>query len=117
MTEITYSGNQLSIGENVIKLDHKIKEIIIRDDIVVVLQKIPPNEKDSPKIDRNVVAFDTDGNQIWTIDSPPHGKGGQPYKYFIDRNDEKILISNWNENRYELDIHTGELSNERYEGK
>lgn len=109
MVEVSYCDSTLKIGDNKIELDHKIQDFLVVEDVVVVLEE-PPYES---KYERNIVAFDKSGSQIWRVESPSRDYGSpQQYNYIRYKN-KKLIADNWNRYKYIIDVDTGEIEEDK----
>lgn len=105
MTDVTYSGNELQIGETTIELRREIKSVVECDDVVLVVMKVPATERD----DTNVVAFDYDGARRWEIDEAPHRDNIAKTYVKLDVRDGSVIARSWNSYEYEVDLETGSV--------
>lgn len=105
MDEISYAGNRLELSGETIELRHTIKEVLARDERIIVLQNVPSGTTDN----RNVVAYDRGGNALWRIQSSVDEERDNPY-VSIEEDDETVIVETWNGMRYIVDEQTGEIS-------
>ncbi|MFC3959729.1 hypothetical protein [Halovivax cerinus] len=112
MTQIHYEDNVLTIGDESISMEYTISQVLEEPDIVIAVLYPPEGEQHDG---RNVVAFDTDGNQLWRSARPEDATShlfGELYKEGGD-----VIGWSWNHNEYKIDLETGELENLGYGGK
>lgn len=104
MIDVSYTENELQIGDETITLEYDVKDVLVVDETVLVLQQVPSGVRE----DQNVVAFDLEGNHRWDIAPPTEGMKGQPYS-FIRNEDGRVEANNWNAYKFEVDIDTGNV--------
>lgn len=105
MTEIEYSGDELTIGGERIELPASINQCLEFDGLVVVRLDTLGKSNDP----RNVWAFDRDGSLEWKIESvEPTGGSENPYTH-ITVEEGVLWASNWDGHRYEIDVESGEM--------
>jgi hypothetical protein len=90
MDDVWYTDNKLTIDGTDILPPHKIKDIIEVDDRVIVLQDPSVDVDDEEK---NIIAFDGNGNRLWTVESPTTGFR-TPYTYTQIEFEDGHLIAN-----------------------
>ena len=62
-------------------------------------------------LNRNIYCYDTDGTLCWQIQEAPHGEENQDKPYInIWKDNNKVIVSNWNGLEYILNMTTGEVS-------
>lgn len=104
MAEISYSADQLVIEEVTVDLRYPIKDVTTLGEVVVALLDVPSETIDN----RNVEAFDRDGNRLWTIQASVEERDN-PYMS-IEEGEEGLIVEAWNGMRYRVDEDTGEIS-------
>lgn len=112
MTNLHYDDTVLTIDGESVTLECEITQVVEADGVVLAVLYPPEGEQHDG---RNVIAFDTDGNQLWRSarpeDAPSH-LFGELYKEGGD-----VIGWSWNSNEYKIDLETGELENLGYGGK
>lgn len=105
MTEVTHSGRTLRINGTAITVRHPIKTVVDVDSIVIVLLQVPTGEVDN----RNVIAFDSDGDQLWEIEPSPHGTEDDNPFVALTTDAGSVVAQTWNGIEYVVDIETGAI--------
>lgn len=105
MVNVSYTGTSLHIDGEMVTLDYEIKDVLVVDETVIVLQRVPRDVQE----DQNVVAYDFEGNHRWDIAPPTEGMNGQPYN-FIRYEEGRVEANNWNAYKFEVDVDTGDVS-------
>lgn len=109
MTDISYSARTLTVGDNIVEFDHQISEFLIWDDnLIIVRFRVPQGTVHN----RNVVAIDNDGNEIWQIPKATVDQEDNPYTSIYKKDGDLWVRCYW-DRAYQVDIDTGELLDER----
>jgi outer membrane protein assembly factor BamB len=111
MSEIEYTGNEITIEGTTHELRHQIGDVI--DDTDVIIIRLSPESGEYDK--QNVLAFDRNGQKLWESEVPQ--KGSQHTFLGISKQNDKIVGRSWNNHRYQIDPETGELEDLGYSGK
>lgn len=111
MSEIEYTGNEITIGGTTHELRHEIGDVIEASGIILI--RLSPESGEYDK--QNVLAFDEDGQKRWESEIPE--KSSQHTFLGISKQDDTIVGRSWNNHRYRIDPETGELEDLGYSGK
>lgn len=112
MKDITYSGNELSIGDISIELPYPISQILTGNDIVIVRL----DTLGKTNYPRNIWAFNADCSLRWKIEKADEYNGAiHPYTN-ISFKKKNIRAYNWNGCSYVIDPKTGEIENKEFIG-
>ncbi|SEU15979.1 hypothetical protein [Natrinema hispanicum] len=113
MVDTSYTNNRLQIGDEEIEFEHRIADVLVAEETIVVLLQVRRDSQE--EVDRNIIAFDRDGTQRWRIEAPSEGYDGMSY-ITIQYEDNQLSARNLNSYEYDIDIHTGEVTQtERYD--
>lgn len=107
MNEVSYSENTVVIGNDEVQVRYDVKDIVVVDDVVVVLQE-PPADADD--VERNIVAFDTHGTQLWTVQQASRGHPTPRTYTYIRYENGELIANNWNGYKYTVDIEDGSIT-------
>ncbi|ELZ19321.1 hypothetical protein [Natrinema limicola] len=107
MVNTSYTNNRLQIGDEEIEFEHRIADVLVAKETIVVLLRV--RRESQEELDRNIIAFNRDGSQRWRIEAPSEGYDGMPY-ITIQYEDSQLSARNLNSYEYDIDIHTGEVS-------
>lgn len=104
----------LHLANKNIELPAPIKQSV-RVGQLTVIRVYPSDEmlNDYPqdKLNRNVYAYDESGEQVWQIQTAPHGGSGEDKAYMEIRIDgDKLIAGNWIGVDYLVDIASGIVS-------
>ena len=114
LNNISFEGQVLTIGGQQSVLPRVIKNIIVKEDVVIVRMEYYTEKGVN---NRNIWAFDRNCNNLWKVPAAPHeveSVGKSTYVSVQDRNDE-IWAKNWNGFSYRIDPITGEIIDYRFE--
>lgn len=87
------------------------EKILEVDGTVLVLFR--RSRESAPSDNRNVFAFDGEGNLLWQIENVEHGGGACPFVDLSTEN-EVVVGHNWNGYVYAIDLATGKVSPRRF---
>jgi hypothetical protein len=108
MTEISFEGAVLQIGDQQFELDYPIRDVVRRDDLVVVLFDSLTKPLIEEEALDNVVAFSIGGDKVWTIDPPTIEHEDSENTYVGIRSSDGDLIANcWTGDVYTVDPESG----------
>ena len=103
MTDVTFSGSELTIGTNHVELPRTIESAVEIDEIVAVLLEPVAGTT----VAENVRGFGADGRLLWTIESiPSPSRDSNPYVRIRTENG-KLWASDWKGMDYLIDPETG----------
>ena len=106
MTNIKIEGNKIIFPNgNQVECIYTIKDNLVFKNILVVLLEVPVKEK----YNRNIFAFDCNGNKLWQIDNLFPNDDDCPYNMI--KIDEKNLLDsgNWCGFNVKINPLTGEV--------
>jgi len=89
--EITIEGSLLHINKHAINLKHEISNYVVYERIVILLLEVPLKVKDN----QNVLAFDSNGNQIWEIENHFPNDDDCPYNMLKLDENNNLHLYNW----------------------
>ncbi|MWV40751.1 hypothetical protein [Natrialba sp. INN-245] len=107
MVDVSYTENNLQIGDNTVQVPYNILSVLIVEDVIVVLQNPPTNADDE---ERNIVAFNKNGNKLWTVESPSSGYRSPKTYTHIQHTDDGLIANNWNGYKYIVDVDSGDTT-------
>ncbi|MEG6585188.1 hypothetical protein [Dendrosporobacter sp. 1207_IL3150] len=103
MQNIRFENKQLIVDEETIDFSHKIKDIKLYENLILILFIVPKGEINN----QNVCAVDMNNKSIvWRIQEPDFIYDDSPYTNFEDLS-EGIVIGNWNGISYEINKKDG----------
>ena len=113
MKQVSYCHNEIFIGEETICVKQPILRLVHFDLVFVVLLAYERNDTEN----RNVLAFDYEGNMVWKIPPPhvllppsyPHPKSCPYHEMHEYECSGKLAVYNSNYNRYIINPDTGEI--------
>ena len=121
MTNVKKGDTSVSIGGRTIQLEGPVLQSLEIDGLLLLRLKHFNLPSDDPKIGRNVIALDRDGNEVWRIRSfwwEVESLDGKmvpdPYSNFSLREDGTLIIYQGIGYRCELDPKTGELLTQEF---
>jgi outer membrane protein assembly factor BamB len=110
MDSFVVDEDLLNIDGTKISFEHKIRDAIAFNEIVVVRLEIPTNAVQN----RNVVGVDETGTRRWTIPEAPNGSTeDNPYMDIYASNGE-LWAGTWHGMAYRVDVDTGELLDKEF---
>lgn len=115
MSEISFTGRKLKIGEFTITFDYPVQEVLEKDDkILVLLEGMNSETVNSngvftfgPVRPDNVIALDKEGNQLWTIEVPESSSNG--YIWLEEDDEGRVVAEYYDSWVYEVDLETGNI--------
>ena len=104
-------NNQIRVGQKVIRFNTPVKDVLVVDEItLVLLQRFGIAMEGQEQFNRNILAYDSNGKQLWIIqESPFRRQGSKPYTS-IYKEGGKIIAYNALGLEYILDLKSGTVS-------
>ena len=104
---ITFTGNDLTIGKNIIQFDKSIQEIKVVNNVIIVLLNTP---MDDHTLD-NVYGVNFSGKILWRIQEPNKELiGSLRYPYVgISNNENKVGVIDFYGRRFFIDEMNGRI--------
>ena len=123
---VSFEGRKLAIDDREFEMELPIRKAIENDSgvIIVVFKELKGIEpilgRDDPRIDRNVVGVDFNGQIVWRIEQSKRANGREkdgaieyminPWLFLQTQPDGKVTVGDFEGMRYTVDPKTGELS-------
>lgn len=109
MSDVVIEDKDLIVDKSRVKFNHQISENLIWDDNHIIVRFSVPQ---GTVHNRNVVAIDDDGNEIWQIPEAPRPQEDNPYISIYKEDGELWARCYW-DRAYRVNPNTGELLDEK----
>lgn len=116
---VTHHENILDIGGRKVPLIATIQETLLIQGLTIVLVDDGRiHGKGDKSMNRNVLAFDNDANQVWVIQEAPHGDEDWPKPYTkIAMRDDGLVARTWIGVEYLVNLMNGNVTATRSDGR
>ena len=111
MSDITFEDNKIYTDDKEIELRNEIEEFVTHDGIIIV-RLSPTGEEHDP---RNVIGINKDGHKLWDIEPVRMNPDGGSFSSYTSlwKDNDSVIVANWNSNDYKVDPESGEVSHFR----